>query len=399
MQKNSKFILLFFVLGISLLLGCAPQTKPPFAKPTFKETKTPPPPVPEEVKSEKIEPSEVEKKEVKVVKEPPLKKAEIVVVEEKKKPEEPEEIKPSEIEKKEIEVEKKIVEKTKPPIVEEKVEIKADTATAEKKSVEDDVSSYTAKDGSTVHRVIITDKKLTGASQFTPAIIHIKSGDSIEWISEDERTHFINSMTKFAGFGKKAKKTGLRFNSKVIPKGARWINKFTKPGTYKYHCFTHPLELIGKIIVEGEPSIEVKEVLKKELPVKKKEKETVAMTAQIGSAESDIGSSDTAGDSGLHSVIITDKQIAGASQFSPGVIHIKAGESIEWINEDARTHFINSMTKFAGFGKRAKKPALRFNSKVIPKGARWVNTFTKPGTYKYHCYTHPLELFGKIIVE
>lgn len=137
------------------------------------------------------------------------------------------------------------------PLKEEKKETKdVETLVAKIDSKRRDIRSYMVEDGSTLHVVLIRDKKKTGTSQFKPDMIHIKTGDSIEWRNEDRRTHFINSMTKFSGFGKKAKKPGLWLNSPVLKKGTRWIYKFTKPGIYKYHCYTHPWEMIGKIIVE-----------------------------------------------------------------------------------------------------------------------------------------------------
>ena len=242
-------------------------------------------------------------------------------------------------------------------------------------------TSYAAEDGSTVYVVVITDKKLKGVTGVNPAIIRIKTGDSIEWKNEDDSIHFIKS---------KAGEGGLRFKAKMIKQGEKWKNKFTKPGTYNYYCALHSQKLSGMIIVGVDPSEEMKvaEVKTKAESLAPPREDLI----EARSYKAEDGSK-------VHIVVITDKKIKGFSELIPAILHIKTGESIEWVNEDKRVHFINSKLEFAGFGKKAKKGSLWFNSKYIKMGDKYIVKFTKPGTSKYFCFTHPIELSGKITVE
>ncbi len=184
--------------------------------------------------------------------------------------------------------------------------------------------------------MVITDKKLKGVTEVNPATIRIKTGDSIEWENEDGRIHFINSRKK------KAEKAGLRFKATMIKKGGKWINKFTKPGTYNYYCSLHSKELSGMIIVGVDPSEEVK-IAEAEIKVE------ILAPPKEDLIEEDLikGRSYKAEDgSTVHVVIITDKSLTGRSRFRPATSHVKTGDYIEWINEDARVHFLNSKLKF-----------------------------------------------------
>jgi len=76
-------------------------------------------------------------------------------------------------------------------------------------------------------------------------------------------------------------------------------------------------------------------------------------------------------------------------QFEPKSLTIKAGTTVEWVNEAGR-HTVESDTG-------------AFKSEVLTAGGRYEFKFTKPGTYAYHCGLHGAkggkDMAGKIIVQ
>lgn len=81
-----------------------------------------------------------------------------------------------------------------------------------------------------------------------------------------------------------------------------------------------------------------------------------------------------------------------ADGFSPQTITIKAGETVNWENEDTADHTVNS----APHPQHTDYPPL--NLGVMASGENKSLTFTKAGTYKYHDHLNP-SLFGSVTVE
>ncbi|MBV9444426.1 MAG: cupredoxin family copper-binding protein [Streptosporangiaceae bacterium] len=71
--------------------------------------------------------------------------------------------------------------------------------------------------------------------------------------------------------------------------------------------------------------------------------------------------------------------------FGPQVVTIKAGTTVHWKNGDAEAHTVTSDSG-------------AFDSPVLQPGASYSHTFTKPGTYSYHCTIHPF-MTGKVVVS
>jgi plastocyanin len=69
--------------------------------------------------------------------------------------------------------------------------------------------------------------------------------------------------------------------------------------------------------------------------------------------------------------------------FIPGLLIIKAGDTVTWTNNDSTAHKIKSDT---------------FNSAVLNPGDTFKNTFSTHGTYNYSCAIHP-SMIGQIIVQ
>jgi plastocyanin len=63
-------------------------------------------------------------------------------------------------------------------------------------------------------------------------------------------------------------------------------------------------------------------------------------------------------------------------KFDPGSLQIKAGEKIEWKNDDIVPH---TVTDSAG----------HFDSGAIEAGKSWHLVLKKPGHYTYFCSFHP----------
>ena len=62
--------------------------------------------------------------------------------------------------------------------------------------------------------------------------------------------------------------------------------------------------------------------------------------------------------------------------FAPAMITVTAGSTVHWTNMDTDAHTVTSDTG-------------AFTSAALTTGATYAHTFTKPGTYAYHCSIHP----------
>ncbi|MEX0891912.1 MAG: cupredoxin family copper-binding protein [Gemmatimonadota bacterium] len=70
--------------------------------------------------------------------------------------------------------------------------------------------------------------------------------------------------------------------------------------------------------------------------------------------------------------------------FTPGTIRIRAGQTIEWVNQDAAVHTVN-----------AENAA--FQSGAIQPGSSWRARFDQPGRFPYYCGPHPF-MKGVVVV-
>ncbi|MEK6972622.1 MAG: plastocyanin/azurin family copper-binding protein [archaeon] len=78
-------------------------------------------------------------------------------------------------------------------------------------------------------------------------------------------------------------------------------------------------------------------------------------------------------------VIVTIKEFV----FEPKEIVIKKGSTVKWVNEDASPHLIASNPHPV----HTDLPELVSNE--LNKGEEHSFTFTKTGTFGYHCHIHP----------
>lgn len=71
--------------------------------------------------------------------------------------------------------------------------------------------------------------------------------------------------------------------------------------------------------------------------------------------------------------------------FSPATLTIKVGDKVTWTNKDSAGH---SATADKG----------NFDTGILQNGQSGSVTFSKPGTYTYHCSVHPM-MKATIVVQ
>lgn len=81
---------------------------------------------------------------------------------------------------------------------------------------------------------------------------------------------------------------------------------------------------------------------------------------------------------------VVTKAVMRNMQFSPAVIGIQKGGTIQWTNEDLTPHTVTSPT----FG----------DSGALASGQAWSHTFNETGEFSYVCTFHPT-MKGKVIVK
>jgi len=71
-------------------------------------------------------------------------------------------------------------------------------------------------------------------------------------------------------------------------------------------------------------------------------------------------------------------------RFDPDRVHIKAGQSVTWTNDDNFTHTVRVD------GQEDHK---------VERGESVSITFDKPGTYEYECTLHSMDMKGEVVVQ
>ena len=87
--------------------------------------------------------------------------------------------------------------------------------------------------------------------------------------------------------------------------------------------------------------------------------------------------------------------------FEPKVVHIKAGQTVEWRNNSLFTHSVTADPKDADDPGDVSLPAgAQPFSATVESGQTFTHTFTVPGTYRYICMPHEdLGMVGEVVVE
>lgn len=71
--------------------------------------------------------------------------------------------------------------------------------------------------------------------------------------------------------------------------------------------------------------------------------------------------------------------------FSPATLTVKVGDAVTWTNQDSQGHSATADDK-------------SFDTGILGQGQSGTNTFSKAGTYTYHCSAHS-SMQGMIIVQ
>ena len=91
------------------------------------------------------------------------------------------------------------------------------------------------------------------------------------------------------------------------------------------------------------------------------------------------GSTPTSGTGNSVQVIMTNRS------YDPQQVTVKVGATVTWVNQDSPQHDV-----VADNGE--------FKSSLFDKGGTFSFTFTKAGTYPYHCSIHP-GMNGTVVVQ
>ena len=88
--------------------------------------------------------------------------------------------------------------------------------------------------------------------------------------------------------------------------------------------------------------------------------------------------------------------------YEPVNVTIKAGETVEWLNNGGVVHSVTAVPGDASSPKDVALPmgAATFDSGFMPPGGTFDYTFTVPGTYRYFCVPHEkLGMVGTVVVK
>lgn len=98
-----------------------------------------------------------------------------------------------------------------------------------------------------------------------------------------------------------------------------------------------------------------------------------------------------------HTIKMMFDEESGEVSFEPKNLKIKSGESVEFVQSDA-LNVHNVMFEPNGVPKDANIPMM--GPEEMNKGDTWKVTFTKSGTYKFHCHPHyDMGMIGEIVVD
>jgi plastocyanin len=89
-------------------------------------------------------------------------------------------------------------------------------------------------------------------------------------------------------------------------------------------------------------------------------------------------------------------------EFLPNKVTIKAGQTIEWVNNAKTLHSVDGDPSMAIKPSDVSLPpgAKPFDSGFLKPDMTWDYTFTVPGTYKYTCVPHEKDgMNGEVVVK
>ena len=112
----------------------------------------------------------------------------------------------------------------------------------------------------------------------------------------------------------------------------------------------------------------------------------VAASGGKKTSSSNTAGTDNMSSSAVANAVAADKVTISNYMFAPGDIKVKMGTTVTWTNQDSVKHNVVS------------DDGMMPDGKLIGKDETYTYTFTKAGTYKYHCSPHPY-MHGSVTVE
>jgi plastocyanin len=113
---------------------------------------------------------------------------------------------------------------------------------------------------------------------------------------------------------------------------------------------------------------------------------TLLLALLVAACGSGGGSTATTAD-GSQATVAPGKGVVDMTNrsFVPATLTVQVGDTVTWVNQDAPQHDV-----VADNGE--------FTSQPFDEGQSFAFTFTKAGTYPYHCSIHP-DMTGTVIVQ
>jgi quinohemoprotein ethanol dehydrogenase len=170
---------------------------------------------------------------------------------------------------------------------------------------------------------------------FNPGVIIVPPGTTVTWTNTGEIEHTVTEAA--------ADKKKPLFDSGLLKPGQSFSYTFDKPGTYDYYCEPHPF-MRGIVVVDPNAS--------------------APAAAPVASPAS---SPAAASGSAIQLMSFA---------FAPASVDVAVGTAVTWTNNDSVTHTVTADDK-------------SFDSGNLDPGKTFSFTFTKAGTYTYHCAIHP----------
>jgi plastocyanin len=70
---------------------------------------------------------------------------------------------------------------------------------------------------------------------FAPRVVRIRAGQAVEWVNHEPLVHSVDAQDGSWGSG-------------LLNEGDRFVQRFDRPGRYRYHCAPHP-QMRGEVVV------------------------------------------------------------------------------------------------------------------------------------------------------
>lgn len=171
---------------------------------------------------------------------------------------------------------------------------------------------------------------------FTPPTLAIATGATVTWVNTGRTPHTVTAADG-------------SFDA-TIRAGETFSHLFDRPGTYEYRCTFHD-GMAGQIVVTGSAV-------------------APAATPTPAPTPAPAPANRPAPPPGAFAIGVRD------NSFDVAVARIAAGTTVGWTNHGAIRHTVTSASGL-------------FDSGLLPTGASFSVTFSRPGTYAYVCDLHP----------